>query len=504
MSGVKVATVTPVTLASGIGIMALGAFAVLALMAIIMARAAGSQRSPYLLSQDEVAAYYKNCLQALRQQQEKWRQRALQLGELEDTELAAALERYQRLEARTAEHVARLTQATHIKQLRSLTQDITRETEQLQLDLTQCEERAIARAAKARERQRRLRENAAAAYKALQSRAQTENAPPVAPELLRDLNAIAQAKYAGDAEAMLAQALAQLTRTAAPAPETLSAAQRELAQKLQADPLVTLEAWLHNRPPDTPRDERLARIDRHIAELQLLQGAQSAEDFLLQLQKAEAEEQPQQRQLLLDSLVLNLVQTTRDSRQKRAQLARLQELAAALPPAQETLRAQIAACTLQTETAHLTRLLETCNAVIDAYLQQQDLLARRQAVLSGLASLGYEVRENMATLWADSGKVLLRNTATPGYGLEISGKTSDGRMQTRLVALTKQHDTRRDRDIETLWRNNFNRLQPLLAEQGYALNLERASSVEEAPLKEVDNATGATEQEAQKMLSRAP
>ncbi|YCI88526.1 hypothetical protein M1D99_12320 [Pseudomonas sp. R3-41] len=49
-------------------------------------------------------------------------------------------------------------------------------------------------------------------------------------------------------------------------------------------------------------------------------------------------------------------------------------------------------------------------SLIASHLQNQAALARREAVLDGLASLGYEVREGMATAWVETGKVVLRKS----------------------------------------------------------------------------------------------
>ncbi len=112
-------------------------------------------------------------------------------------------------------------------------------------------------------------------------------------------------------------------------------------------------------------------------------------------------------------------------------------------------------------------------------------LARREAMLQGLAELGYEVREGMITAWADSGKIVLRKSATPGYGVELGGKAENGRMQVRAVALSRDRDTQRDKDIETIWCNEFGRLQAMLQGNGSKLLIERAMGVGETPLKEV-------------------
>ncbi|RBL67017.1 hypothetical protein C3E98_034375, partial [Pseudomonas sp. MWU13-2625] len=125
------------------------------------------------------------------------------------------------------------------------------------------------------------------------------------------------------------------------------------------------------------------------------------------------------------------------------------------------------------------------SALIEAELQQRAALARRQAVLEGLASLGYEVREGMATAWAQDGRVVLRKGATPGYGVEVGGNADNGRLQVRAVALSAQRDTQRDKDIETIWCGEFQRLQALLAARGDNLSIEKALAVGAVPLREV-------------------
>jgi len=145
---------------------------------------------------------------------------------------------------------------------------------------------------------------------------------------------------------------------------------------------------------------------------------------------------------------------------------------------------QVAECHEHSDLALLQALKSECEAALTAVLQAQAALARRQAMLEGLARLGYEVREGMATAWAESGKVVLRKSATPGYGVEVGGKADNGRLQVRAVALDPQRDKGRDRDIETIWCNEFQRLQALLKDSGGELLIERALGVGEVPLKE--------------------
>ena len=126
-----------------------------------------------------------------------------------------------------------------------------------------------------------------------------------------------------------------------------------------------------------------------------------------------------------------------------------------------------------------------CSEAIEEALRQHAAVSRREAVLEGLASLGYEVREGMETAWAEAGSVVLRKTATPGYGVEVGGRAEGGRLQVRAVSLSEANDRARDRDIETIWCGEFSRLRALLAEQGSELAVEKALGVGAVPLKTV-------------------
>ena len=117
------------------------------------------------------------------------------------------------------------------------------------------------------------------------------------------------------------------------------------------------------------------------------------------------------------------------------------------------------------------------------------MASRRRAVLQGLASLGYEVTEGMATAWVKDGKVVLRRAASPGYGVEIFGGTPDDRLQVRAVSFGA-HDSSRDRDMETIWCNEFERLRQIVAKSGGNVAIEKALPIGAAPLKLIEGYEG--------------
>jgi hypothetical protein len=110
-------------------------------------------------------------------------------------------------------------------------------------------------------------------------------------------------------------------------------------------------------------------------------------------------------------------------------------------------------------------------------------------VLKGLAELGYEVRETMATAWAHDGRIVVRKPAEAEFGVEISSAPAAERFQVRLVAFDhpgSSRDSSRDKDMETIWCNEFARLQALLEASGSALLIERALAAGAAPVKIVE------------------
>ncbi|WP_312237776.1 hypothetical protein [Stenotrophomonas sp.] len=424
-----------------------------------------------IVTAEELLALREAMLHRLDQAVARWQAQYERVGERDASAVAAVMARRQALQALVAD-----SDNTRYALL------IEAETAFLQADTRDREARAVDRAAAGRQQRRRQRDNAAAVLKMLRDRAVDADAG-----LLQALRALADGHPGADAEAVLARAFALLAPPDAQA--TLSEGQRALAAALQTSaPIPTLADWATGQPADPGREARLLRVDRHIAELQVLQGAAAAAPYLVALHNAEQELAPQRRNLLLDSLVLDLAAATAAFAQRRMQLERLQDVAsrlAALDPADNApLLTQVAACSTGTALPLLTALTLQCDTALASHQQALAAVSRRQAVLDGLASLGYEVREGMATAWQDSGAVVLKKAATPGYGVEVGGQADGGRLQVRAVALAADRDRSRDRDIETLWCGEFGRLQALLHAQGTELVVERALGVGEVPLKE--------------------
>lgn len=400
-----------------------------------------------------------------------WEKETRRLGEQDEVMLSATRARRAQLQQMLLQGETWLLQ-----------KEVPLETNFIQLDLLQRQEQAVAKATELRKTQRNLRTNAATLLKAMPADAIETDAA-----LVNALELIAGGRSVTNPAAILAQGFARLSSANRADAETVSDAQRDLARALQID---RPDKWIAE--DHAAREPRLERIDGYLARLQTLYGAAVSEPFQQRLAAIEEQAQQARRELLLDSLVLDLATASalhKDLGERSLALRSLASELAAMPgQANSPLLAQIADCLAQQapDVQQIIALSSQCSEAIAHEMTKQTAGARRRAMLEGLASLGYEVREGMETAWADAGSVVLRKAATPGYGVELGGRSENGRLQVRAVSLSSTNDPSRDRDIETIWCGEFSRLRALLAEQGSELTIEKALGVGAAPLKLVE------------------
>ena len=129
--------------------------------------------------------------------------------------------------------------------------------------------------------------------------------------------------------------------------------------------------------------------------------------------------------------------------------------------------------------------------------------SRRQAVLKGLAELGYQVSEEMETAWVEDGSIVLKRTLESGYGVEIIGSVDSGRVQMRTVAFRKPDssiDKSSDRAAETAFCGDVSKLQEEFAAEGNQIVIERATEIGATPLKTISVADAAQEEFRERVL----
>jgi hypothetical protein len=341
---------------------------------------------------------------------------------------------------------------------------------------------AIAKAAAERTRQRRRVDAAMAVAAELQAKG--VQVPPSLSASLVKLASGADGEMADDR--VFAEAFGLLAK--GDTIDTASERTREIAARLSGGSLTTSFAEWRLTHLEKDDDDRL-RIDAMLAELSVL-DAVAAITFEPRVRMIGAEQVAARKRLLVDSVIVDLAKATRNVRDRNRVLAKLREQAAVLghftsDPAR-ALAAEMNAAVAASGIDGAASLLAAADTLIAAETSRLAADARREAILRGLSSLGYEVREGMATAFAKGNAVVMRHANTPGFGVEISGPPEAQRLQMRVVAFSPagaQRDSSRDRDIELQWCGNVDKLRELLAGTGGEITIERAAAAGALPLK---------------------
>lgn len=278
-------------------------------------------------------------------------------------------------------------------------------------------------------------------------------------------------------ERELSNALAVLPTV--PKASAPSREREELLRRLDAGGAgQTVTDWLAAQAVAPTSAER--RLDKLLAELDAM-GTEAAAEFSGRAEFIAREASTAQRALLTDSLVLDVGAYVERVRKDEACLAELGTAKASLAglksQASRTLSSRIDTALERRAVDEADALCNEASALAAAEIKEAAAAARRQLVLSGLASLGYEVRETMATAWARDGRIVVCKPGAQDYGVELGAPSDASRLQVRLVGSDHPHaarSTRRDADQEAIWCGEFDRLKASLAASGNELVIERA------------------------------
>lgn len=263
----------------------------------------------------------------------------------------------------------------------------------------------------------------------------------------------------------------------------------EIAARLAAGERSTSFTEWRAENLENDEDERLKRIDNFIVELSSL-GGTNREIFEQRITAIGAEPSQARKRLLTDSLVADLADATRVTRENKYLLARLREQLAEVgrlnSEAARALAANLKTAITASNMAQAKELIASATALVTSEFNQLAAEARRKAILQGLSSLGYEVQEGMATAFTKGDAVVMRHTNTPGFGLEVNGSPEAGRLQMRVVAFAPQgvpRDRSRDRDVEVQWCGDLDKLREFLGSVGGDIAIERSAVAGAIPLK---------------------
>lgn len=283
----------------------------------------------------------------------------------------------------------------------------------------------------------------------------------------------------GDATA-LAEGF-RLLEIAMPRSDRVAASSSLAASLREGSGSLSFADWLA-RQPLPPLDPAIERI---YARLDELQDHPAAPTWLARVAEIEDTDEVH-RNLTLDGLEVETSRALVEYRKRRALILDIRlsmgELAA-IEQNPEPVSSDIDALDIKA----LAALLAQTEAKLTTQREATAAEARRAAVLEGLARLGYHVTEGMTLASPQDGRLVLRSTTRPDYGVEVSSAGSE-RMQMRAVAFDADGDTAnraRDRDAETIWCGEVSELGADLAKAGAGLIIEKSRPVGEVPLKRV-------------------
>jgi len=286
-------------------------------------------------------------------------------------------------------------------------------------------------------------------------------------------------------ETAMARALLLLPSQAAQ--ETVTDRQREFATRLGAgERRETLQEWIAGQAQEM-EDPALGRVDTLLGELRGLGIDPSPfSDRVAQLEAEPAA----RRSLIADSLLLDLAAAVKDGRATARQAdelrARGAELSVMKSAEATSLLSEIEEALASPLSSNGQELLKRADFLIEEEFKAMAAAERRRAVLEGLASLGYEVSEGMATAWVQNGQIVLRKAANPGYGVELLGGSRSDLLQVRAVGIgssAQGRDANRDHDMEAIWCGEFDRLKALVAKAGGNVTMAFARPAGQFPLK---------------------
>jgi len=317
--------------------------------------------------------------------------------------------------------------------------------------------------------------------------------------MLDQLRAIAKTeRHTDEADRVLAAAT-RLVTTVDSRGASLSSNQQALANALKGTEVASGPegAW---RVP-VAQDQRLVALQERLSQIEVLKDNEATSQFSSRLMQLETEPDTPARSMRIDALVLDVVSAA-DAIKADAELFSnadllLSELAA--PVTAEEEKALQARLSKALESRNIQQVRELTTDATEAIAQARRRVAataRRDAILSGLASLGYQVNESMATSWVEQGRVVLQKPGQATHGLEIASPADAQRLQLRAVAFSESRPSSSDLAAETTWCGEFGKLQTLLAQQSSQLIVEKALPVGAVPLKVVQSTSlGSTQVE---------
>lgn len=422
-----------------------------------------------IVTREEIIARCKDILSQLEVEIRRWEKVGTRNELLSDADIAATRKRQVDLKA--------LLSADRFLDLQKQLPD---EIAYLQADMGRRLSEAASNAASARLQGRRL---AAIARQTLD-----RSDIVIPPDLRRDLQAVVKGNGSNKAQAEKALASALALRLSKAPSGILTSEQEALAKRLRGNgKVIDLQEWLKINAPEP--EAISVKGECVIEELRLAGADAMATDFSVRHLTIQDEPSKSRRQMLTDTLMLEVGKALSDMRQKAEQLHTLEQRAAPLHTLKSAeakeLSCKVAVAITEEDTDSAGHLLTQVSECLDKERKALAATAQRLAVLSALKDLGYEVREGMETAAPKDGQVVLRRAANPDMGVEITGIHTAERVQIRPVRFGQADtagDRSKDRDIETMWCSDFDRLKGKIGAGHGTLKIEQAHAVGAVPV----------------------
>jgi len=313
----------------------------------------------------------------------------------------------------------------------------------------------------------------------------------------RDLEEVVAANGADRAKAEAA--LAHVRRTMiSNATSSLTPEQRARVDRLgNDDSKVMLKDWL--AAESSSLDPIALKLEEAIQQLAAIAGEDATIPFKERQRVVAAEQLKSRRQMLADTLMLDVGKALAATRAAADQMQLLEMQSASLSavdaPEARGLVSRIMAALSERNAASFGKLSSQAAAELEKERTRIAAAAQRAAIVPALQELGYEVRDGMRTGVPQDGRVILRRAANPEMGVEVGGMLGGERVQFRPVRFgssATSGDQRKDRDIETIWCSDFNRLQGSLRGQ-CALKVEHAAEIGAVPVLFVEDVASSEE-----------
>ena len=351
-------------------------------------------------------------------------------------------------------------------------------------------DRAVRAATAAREQASRRRHAAATLAKELERKMPGKHS-----DLTTALKVAAgQSKPADSVDALLSRAMLALAPDTSPA--EVSDTQRAIATSLQTPKNEAPAPEIRWSFPQV-QDKRLAALQQQLSQIDILSGTDAAAKFTERLSQLELEAEGPTRNMKLDGLVLDVASKVEALRREDDALNSAGPLAAELgiwtnSEALNALRLGLTDAIARRDIAKIMSLATQANEALEQARQQAAAAARREAILSGLATLGYQVNESMSTSWIQDGRVVLKKSDHDQHGIELASAADAQRLQVRAVAFSAMLTPASNLAAETAWCGDFGKLQKRLAQQAGELAIEWSKPVGAVPLKVVQAPAPAT------------